>query len=541
MESAGGSGDCDASPPPDMLDPGLCEERHLAGEYGEEAASWRQLAMKASEEVERLESAVSHESLRTERLRGIALTNQTCCADLEKNVESHRSHIGSLSDQINLLEHRLALRQQEVEKEEGMWNRKRADLERLLDTVRQRSAEAQIEAQRRRQEVAMQREREVRQFRSQTEQQISALQQASARQIEAEEASASRQTRRRAASSNIDTKEASKIAALRSALHRQEEETKKELREIKSEFFSEQQQLMADDASPRRRQRQARSQQLQVDVECARGMFEAQLQRCLQQRKLFHALEEEEESQSQEALRQLGQLEVEACTGELGLFLDAVSPGLDAGSEREPSLSPRMRSRASLARDRDEQTVAVVSGADLPGDDPVAEKLRSICSEMVGQHEAKLYRLHDEHQRAVRRLEAELADERQVIENQLQDHAGSARATAAAISAGSADTARRLANLRTVCERAADQEASAWRRSFVKAQEEAAEDERRYTKLRRALLAEHEQAEMFHQRVRAEEIDQRRQLIEQLALSGADASSLMDNPELLAHLLASEP
>lgn len=576
MEPAAGITTLDPKAPLSAFERELCEERQLADEYCEEATNFHQMAMKASEEVERLEAAVAQESLRTERLRGIALTNQTCCADLEKNVESHRIHTRSLTEQIHTLEHKLRIRQQEMEKEEGMWNHKRAELERVLETVRQRSAESQVEYQRRRHEVLQQREREVRQFRTHTEHQILSAQQASQRHIEAEEAAASKSARRRTPLSNVDSKEAAKIASLRSALHRQEEECKKELREIKSEFFSEQQQLMDHDAAPVRRQRQARLQQLQGDVEDARELFEQQRRQCLDQRQCLHDLEEQLASQSQEARRQVGQLEAEACAGELGQFLDEASSALRGdgdGADSVDSSSPtawrqqqgQQMAFAPPARTGNLEGVARFS--DVVGDDPVVERLREICLDMVHQHESRIQKLHDERHAAVQRLEAELADQRQDNENLFRDRrngkggasgkgagagGGAGKGLAAltpVLSLASAGAsarlratdgflAQRVATLRASCEKATEEEHMAWQAAIFRIQEETADDEARYKKLRCALLAEHEQAEVYHQRVRAEQAEQRRLLVEQLAMSGADGGSLMDDPDLLAQLLA---
>merc|ERR1719352_408733 len=73
-----------------------------------EAAHWQSEKAQLQASVIHLESVVGKEAIRTERLKGCALTRRAHCIDLEKTAEHQSQHIQKLESSISAAEGRMS-------------------------------------------------------------------------------------------------------------------------------------------------------------------------------------------------------------------------------------------------------------------------------------------------------------------------------------------------------------------------------------------------------------------------------------------------
>ncbi|CAE8614284.1 unnamed protein product [Polarella glacialis] len=236
----------------------------------EEAAAWKACARSASEAVQRLEVLAGKEQIRAERLRGCALQQQSRCVDLERHLEAESAQKTRLAAQVQALGSRVAWRHQEAEQERSMWVLQRRELDRALEDARHRITEAEVEAEAVQREAAMKRDRTLRQLRAQFERQEAAIVASSGSAIGEDESSAGSpralyhsaapRRRRSCPGKGARSLQGTKVAALRSAIYRQDQEGKREIHDLQAEFFREQQQLSLEEFSWRQRHQRLSSQ-----------------------------------------------------------------------------------------------------------------------------------------------------------------------------------------------------------------------------------------------------------------------------------------
>lgn len=204
-----------------------------------EVARWAQTAAHARDAIRRLEVLSGQELIRSERLRGIALSQQAKCFTLEQQIERRRVQAQEMQLQLEHLEQHALHRQQETSREKSLWARRRQDLDKALEDARRSAAQEQAELSHRRKDLQAKHERAARHLRLQLERQEATVRCAPEAPVATPPPSArsslsgaSSPAQRRAPSPGSGDR----VAALRAALHRQRQERERGLRQMRAEI-----------------------------------------------------------------------------------------------------------------------------------------------------------------------------------------------------------------------------------------------------------------------------------------------------------------
>lgn len=475
----------------------------------DEAVRWRTAGVRASEAVERLEMMSGQELIRAERLRGCALVQQARCLDLERLTEARSAQVQKLTTQVNGLQQRNNWCHQEAEQERNLWILRRRELERALEDVQRASADVRTGFEHQRQEHATKRERVFKNMRAQLERQEVAIMASGTseaavsstdtvapaqgcsqisgrrRPSSGPPGSPGSPSRRRIASPGASG--GSRVASLRSALHRQEESSKKELQVLRSKVFTEQQQARSF-SSLTSRLSKARSDLASV---------EDTLAQCRARHK------------EHECRLQLAQAQLENRPSELHRKITAI--------QRAAGLADLSKLGSGLFAEAETEAQA-------------AKALVALSK----QNEQEFRLTEASHHAAVAGLRSELEERRSAAVS------SSVQALASARARPPVDVERRIQAIWQTHH--ADQAArnAACDEQLWQLDNEASQAEAAYLRLRHALVSECEEAERLHDDLIEEQVEQRRKLVEQLAESGAgtvndaDFGGLLDVVEAAA-------
>lgn len=229
---------------------GELAEALIQATYGVEAES------NAVRVVEQLETLAGQELIRMERLRGCALAQRARCMDLEQCVEKRTAQTHKLSNRIQALEQRVSWSSQQAANERNIWILKKRELDRNLDDVRSAGRRWLADVGALCQESASRRDNDVKLLRTQFERQAAMI-------LVTEEVEGRVDARARASSAPSGNSVASassgaRIASMRASLRRQEEDRRRQVREINEEMLWERQTSEAEAALHRRRNEELR-------------------------------------------------------------------------------------------------------------------------------------------------------------------------------------------------------------------------------------------------------------------------------------------
>jgi len=218
--------------------------------------------------VEQLETLAGQELIRMERLRGCALAQRARCMDLEQCVEKRTAQTHKLSNRIQALEQRVSWSSQQAAHERNIWILKKRELDRNLDDVRSAGRRWLADVGALCQESAWRRDNDVKLLRTQFERQAAMI-------LVTEEVEGRVDARARASSAPSGNSAASassgaRIASMRASLRRQEEDRRRQVREINEEMLWERQTSEAEAALHRRRNEELRHRVKAVHAELFR-------------------------------------------------------------------------------------------------------------------------------------------------------------------------------------------------------------------------------------------------------------------------------
>lgn len=498
------------------------------------AIEWQTSAKAAVEAVQRLELLANKELIRTERLRGCALVQQARCSDLERRLETETASVQKLQAQISTLVQQAAWRQQEAQQDQSMSVLRRQGLDRELEAMRWQLEETEAETEARRREASARRDRATKQFRAQLERQEAKVLCGSGSPRSQHSTSSTVQPGRRSSYGSSGTsKQAPQVAALRTAIYRQEQDAKRELQDLRAEVSAARHELEAERGPwlyDRGRLELRLAEALgALSIEQA-SVTTAETER-MDQGATLRSLEEGLETQPRTLLLKLVALGVDPALVLSTPRGDATRASQGAGPmPAKGSSSPSQScSDASVAEDA---FVPAPVQALRPALEQASASNRGLVQALQEQEAvAEKCRLEAvQHTNLISKLREDLVDEHCLEARCVQQMRTAQEELGAACRRQEAGVEQALRTLRQLQLRLQEDQATAHEYEFLELSFEADEAEHAYLRLRSALVAECEQEERLHAELLAQQAEQRQSLVKEFALAG------MELPEQLPEL-----
>lgn len=499
-----------------------------------EAIEWQTSAKAAVEAVQRLEMLANKELIRTERLRGCALVQQARCSDLERRLETETASVQKLQAQISALVQQAAWRRQEAQQEQSISVLHAQGLDRELEAMRWQLEETEAETQARRREASARRDRATKQLRAQLErQEAKVLCGVNSPRSQHSTSSTVQSGRRSSFSSSGASKQAPQVAALRSAIYRQEQDAKRELQDLRAEIFAARQELEEErgpwlNARSRLELRLAEALGA-LSIEQA-SVTTAETERRDQGAKL-RSLEEGLETQPRELLLKLVALGVDPALVLSTPRGDATRASQGAG----PMPTKGSSSPSQSCKDGSVAEEALVP-APVRALKPALEQasasncglVRALQEQEAVAEKCRLEAL--QHTTRISKLREELVEEQGLEARCVQQMTTAQEELGAACRRQEAGVEQALRTLRQLQLRLQEDQATAHEYEILEISFEADEAEHAYLRLKSALLAECEEEERLHAELLAQQAEQRQSLVREFARAG------MELPEQLPEL-----